>query len=57
MNTKNERIILPNSIKKVLGWDERTPLEIWVDGTGERIILMKHECKCIFCNETQALKE
>lgn len=57
MNKQSERIILPSSIKEVIGWDERTPIEIWIDGSGEQIVLKKHENRCIFCSKTRGLKE
>ena len=42
------RIVLPIELRKTLGIDDDTALEIFVDG--EKIILKKYAPSCIFCD-------
>ena len=47
------RIVLPIELRKTLGIDDDTALEIFVDG--EKIILKKYAPSCIFAIVTTAL--
>ncbi len=49
------RIVLPIELRKLLGIDQRDPVEIFVDG--DAIILKKHHSKCIFCGSNSSLSE
>ena len=41
------RIVFPKSMRKKLGLEEGTPLEIFLDG--EDIIIHRHPDACVFC--------
>lgn len=43
------RIVLPKETRSILGIEEHTPLEIFVDGPN--LILKKYEPGCIFCGQ------
>ena len=43
------RIVLPIELRRVLGIDEGSSLEIYVDG--DKIILRKYQTCCTFCGE------
>lgn len=47
------RVVVPMSIRQTLGLNERDPVEIFVEG--ERIILQKQQCTCVFCGGTEEL--
>lgn len=47
------RIVIPMSIRQTLGLNERDPVEIFMDG--ERIILQKQQCSCVFCGGKEDL--
>lgn len=47
------RIVIPMSIRQTLSLNERDPVEIFMDG--ERIILQKQQCACIFCGGKEDL--
>ena len=49
------RIVLPMELRNKFGIEEKTELEIYVDGTS--IILRKHEPNCTFCGNTKNLYE
>ena len=49
------RIVLPIELRKLLGIDQRDPIEIFVDG--DAIILKKHQSTCIFCGSSSSLSE
>lgn len=42
------RIVIPKELRKILGIEPKTPLEIYVDG--KSIILKKYSPACIFCD-------
>lgn len=47
------RFVLPIEIRRSLGINVRDSLEIHTEGN--RIVLVKHEDACIFCNQTKSL--
>lgn len=49
------RIVLPIEIRRNLDIEERDQLEIFLEG--DRIILRKHACSCVFCDGTRGLTE
>ena len=48
------RLVLPMELRKVLGVNRGTPLEIYVGGQGE-VILKKYEPLCCFCGGNDKL--
>lgn len=49
------RIVLPVELRRRMGLDETTPIEIFAQG--ERIILEKQRNACIFCGAQKDLSE
>ena len=49
------RIVIPKELRRVLGIEHNTPLEMFVDG--ERIILKKYGRFCIFCDSADGIVE
>ena len=49
------RVTIPKEIRDTNEIEERTPIEIFVDGN--KIILEKFEKKCVFCNKKEELLE
>ncbi len=47
------RIVLPIELRRNLDIEERTELEIYVDG--DSVVLRKHEAFCIFCGSNHLL--
>jgi len=47
------RIVIPVEIRRIQNIEVKDPLEIYVDG--EKIILVKHDIKCVFCSDTEDL--
>ena len=45
------RIVLPKELRKLLHFEERDPLEIFVEG--DYIMLQKYEPSCIFCGNAE----
>jgi len=43
------RIVIPMELRKVMGLEVGTPVEIYVEG--EIIMLKKYQPSCIFCGE------
>jgi transcriptional pleiotropic regulator of transition state genes len=43
-----DRIVLPKELCRVMGIEQKTPMEIYTEG--DKIILKKYEPSCIFCN-------
>lgn len=43
------RIVLPVELRKTFNIKEGDPLEIYV--AGDKIVLKKYNCECIFCGE------
>ncbi|MBC9783967.1 AbrB/MazE/SpoVT family DNA-binding domain-containing protein [Heliobacterium chlorum] len=44
------RVVIPIELRRVLGIDERDPLEIYVDE--EKIIFKKYNMSCILCGNS-----
>lgn len=51
-----DRIILPREVRAALGWEEKTPVEIWFNTAQEEIVIRQHKIRCLFCGEGQNLK-
>ena len=49
------RIVLPFAVRQTLGWGEKTPMSIQIEG--DSVILRRHEPSCIYCGMTEHLKE
>lgn len=49
------RIVLPKELRGVLDLDVNDPVEIFTDG--EMIVLKKYNPGCVFCGETDRIKE
>lgn len=49
------RVVLPIEIRKMLGWEEKTVLDIYCDIHTGVVSLKPHTSKCIYCGETQDL--
>ena len=49
------RVVIPIEIRNKFGIAEKDPIEIFVDGTS--IVLRKYEQSCIFCGNTENLKD
>ncbi|MBQ7046816.1 MAG: AbrB/MazE/SpoVT family DNA-binding domain-containing protein [Oscillospiraceae bacterium] len=49
------RIVIPKEIRKSLGIDIRTPVEILVEG--DRMIIQRSVSTCVFCNSEDDLTE
>ena len=49
------RVVIPIELRNKFNISEKDPIEIYVDGSN--IILKKYEVSCIFCGNTEKLKE
>lgn len=49
------RIVLPIGLRKSSKIAEKDAIEIYVEG--DEIILEKHTPKCVFCGDSQAVRE
>ena len=49
------RVVIPIELINKFNISEKDPIEIYVDGSN--IILKKYESNCIFCGNTEKLKE
>ena len=49
------RVVIPIELRTQFGIAVKDPIEIFVDGTS--IVLKKYEQSCIFCGNTENLKE
>lgn len=49
------RIVLPKELRKTLGIEPGTPIEIYTED--ESIVLKKYEQKCIICGSTNDIVE
>ena len=47
------RVVIPIEIRNKLNIEEKSPMEIYVEGSS--IILKKFEPNCVFCNNTKKL--
>ena len=45
------RIVIPKELRKILGINQKDPLEIYTDG--DMIILKKYQPFCIFCGDSE----
>ncbi len=49
------RIVLPQAVKQIMGWDEKTPVEIWLNAADDAVILKRHIVTCSLCGSTEDL--
>ncbi len=49
------RIVIPKEIRRVLGWVDGDPIEIFTDG--ETVVLKGYRPGCIFCSNMTDLTE
>lgn len=49
------RIVIPKEIRKSLGFEIRSSVELYVDG--ENLVISKSNNNCIFCGSDQDLEE
>ena len=49
------RVVIPIELRNKFNISEKDPIEIYVDGSN--IILKKYEVTCVFCGNTENLKE
>jgi len=47
------RVVIPVEIRRTLGWEEKVPVEIYVDDG--KIVLKKYEPGCVFCGEAEGV--
>lgn len=50
------RIILPYELRQVLGWLERTPLEICLSASNQQLVVKRYPYSCICCGGTDNLR-
>lgn len=50
------RVVMPKELRRVLNIPAGTPLEFYVE-EGNKIVLKKYEPDCIFCGDTEDVKE
>ena len=48
------RIVIPMELRRTMDIKERDPIEIFVDG--ERIVLVKYQPGCTFCNSQDKIR-
>lgn len=48
------RIVLPKELRCTFEIEEKTPLEIYVDG--DAIVLKKYEPSCVFCGNAKGVR-
>ena len=48
------RLLLPIEMRRALGWDTETPLEILSDGMS--VLIRKNKKECIFCRSEEEIK-
>ena len=49
------RIVLPQAAKQIMGWDEKNPVEIWLNAADDAVILKRHIVTCSLCGSTEDL--
>ncbi len=49
------RIVLPIELRRVLGIEEKDPVEIYVED--DKVILQKYSEACLFCGQTKNVKK
>ena len=49
------RIVLPLEARRVMDWDEKTPVEIWVNSTDGELVWKRHIQDCTCCGATERL--
>ena len=50
------RIILPYELRQVLGWLEKTPVEICLQAANQQLVIKRYPYACICCGGTENLK-
>lgn len=48
------RIVLPMELRRTFEIEEKTPLEIYVDG--DTIVLKRYEPSCVFCGNAKGVR-
>ena len=51
------KLILPYELRQVLGWLERTPLEICLQETNQQLVIKRYPYACICCGGTEHLRK
>ena len=51
------RIALPYELRQMLGWQERTPVEIYLQIPSRQLIIKRYPYSCICCGGTENLKK
>lgn len=51
------RVVLPAEARDAMDWAEKTPVDIWVNVAGQELVIKRHSNTCVFCAETENLKE
>lgn len=51
------RIILPAEVREAMDWGYKMPVEIWANETNNEIVIKRHVFSCVYCGETENLKE
>lgn len=51
------RIALPYELRQVLGWLERTPVEISLSASNQQLVIKRYPYSCICCGGTENLKK
>ena len=49
------RVVIPIELRNKFNISERDPIEMYVDGSNS--VLKKYECNCIFCGNSNDLKD
>lgn len=50
------RIVLPIELRRMMGLEEKDPVEVFIDDEAQQIILRKYRTQeCLFCNSTEGL--
>ena len=49
------RIVLPQAVKQIMGWDKKNPVEIWLNAADDAVILKRHIVTCSLCGSTEDL--
>jgi len=45
------RIVIPIELRKELGFDESTKIELFIEPERQRLVMEKYQRGCIFCDE------
>jgi transcriptional pleiotropic regulator of transition state genes len=49
------RVTLPPELKEVLGWDEKSPVELWFNAADNEVVIRLHDVACVFCGAREGL--